>query len=197
MYELFLNKVNELYNIINAPIDRIFKTMAIENYKKTLNLGKEKFSEIYISLKEKDKKKEKGVVYTPKEIASYMIENVLSKEDVIKNPYIKILDPSCGCGDILIVCYEKLKEIYMENLKSINEVNNIDLNEEDIPKHIIKNNLFGFDIDEVALKILAIDLFQISGYFCDENLRCMDFLLNKCDCKFDVILGNPPYVGHK
>lgn len=34
MYELFLNKVNELYNIINAPIDRIFKTMAIENYKK-------------------------------------------------------------------------------------------------------------------------------------------------------------------
>lgn len=197
MYELFLNKVNELYNIINAPIDRIFKTMAIENYKKTLNLGKEKFSQVYISLKEKDKKKEKGVVYTPKEIASYMIENVLSKEDVIKNPYIKILDPSCGCGDILIVCYEKLKEIYIENLKSINEVNNIDLNEEDIPKHIIKNNLFGFDIDEVALKILAIDLFQISGYFCDENLRCMDFLLNKCDCKFDVILGNPPYVGHK
>ncbi|KEH90214.1 hypothetical protein Z964_11400, partial [Clostridium novyi A str. GD211209] len=93
MYELFLNKVNELYNIINAPIDRIFKTMAIENYKKTLNLGKEKFSEIYISLKEKDKKKEKGVVYTPKEISAYMLENVLSKEDVIKNPYIKILDP--------------------------------------------------------------------------------------------------------
>lgn len=68
-----------------------------------------------------------------------MLENVLSKEDVIKNPYIKILDPSCGCGDILIVCYEKLKEIYIENLKSINEVNNINLNEEDIPKHIIKN----------------------------------------------------------
>ncbi|KEH99939.1 DNA methyltransferase [Clostridium botulinum] len=197
MYDLFLDKLNELYNIINTPIDRIFKTMAIDKYKKVLNIGKEKFSDTYMDLKEKQKIKENGVVYTPKEIANYIVDNVIFKEDIINNPYIKILDPSCGCGDIIIVCYEKLKNIYEENLEFINEVNRINLRKEDISKHIVKNNLYGFDIDEIALKILAIDLFEVSGCFYENNFKKQDFLLEKFSEKFNIIVGNPPYVGHK
>jgi adenine-specific DNA-methyltransferase len=67
----------------------------------------------------------------------------------------------------------------------------------DINKHIIENNLFGFDIDEFALKILILDLFNISHHIKIESFRVSDFLLDSSDEKIDVFIGNPPYIGQK
>jgi adenine-specific DNA-methyltransferase len=125
-----------------------------------------------------------------------MINNTLGSDDVVNDPYLKILDPACGCGEILISCYFILKDVFEKNLEEINRVNSLDLKKDGIPKHIVKYNLYGFDIDEIALKILGIDMFEISGEL-SENLKEVDFLASNIDVSFNIILGNPPYVGHK
>lgn len=194
MYNYFIEKINELHNIIDSPIDDIYKIMAIQKYRRILDMKEEKFSNIYIKLMGKNK--EKGVVYTPKEIANYIINDTLNLNDVLNNPYLKILDPACGCGEFLISCYFILKDIFEINLKEINKVNSLNLKKDEIPRHIIEHNLYGFDIDDIALKILAIDMFEVSGQI-SNNLNKVDFLIDNIDKDFHIILGNPPYVGHK
>jgi Predicted helicase len=192
----FVKKVNELYELILQPLDNTYKMIAINNYKAMLDIeDKSKFSEEYYKFYGLNK--EKGIVYTPEEISLFIIKEALKAEDVINNPNIKVLDPACGCGNFIIPCFEYLKEIFIENLHSINEKNHINLKEENITKHIIDNNLYGFDIDEDALRVLLLDLFTISGYINEKNFKNKDFLLDSIDTDFNVIIGNPPYVGHK
>ncbi|MCY6958608.1 Eco57I restriction-modification methylase domain-containing protein [Clostridium brassicae] len=197
MLKNFLDKINELYNIINIPIDNTLKIMALQNYRKMLNVEGERFSDLYVKYMEKDKERSMGIVYTPREISSYIIRNSIKSEDIIKNPYLKILDPSCGCGNILIPCFQYLMKIYEDNLDEINKKNNLCISKENIAHHIIDNNLFGFDLDVDALKILSVDLFNLANYFKKDNFIQRDFLIEDINEKFDIIIGNPPYIGHK
>ncbi len=196
MLDLFKQKINELYNIILCPIDDVFKFTALENYKREIEFSHQKsFGEAYYEFIKNNK--EKGTVYTPEPISSYMIENTIKAKQIIENPYIKIVDPSCGTGNILICCFKILKNLYMGNLNKINEKNGLNLNLQNIDEHIIKHNLYGFDIDDVAIKILIIDLYDLSkGSLCS-NILNVDFLLYENDNKYDVFIGNPPYVGKK
>ena len=136
-------------------------------------------------------------MYTPEPITSYMIENTIKAEQIINNPYIRIVDPSCGTGNILICCFKFLKNLYKDNLSFINEKNGLKLNVKSIDDHIIRYNLFGFDIDNIALKILVIDLYDLSKGCILENIFNKDFLLYENECKYDIVIGNPPYVGKK
>ncbi len=71
----------------------------------------------------------------------------------------------------MIPCFFYLKNIFKENLQEINKKNNIDLKEQYINKHILDNNLYGFDIDSIAIKILIIDLFYLTGYYNNNNFK--------------------------
>ncbi|WP_291579529.1 Eco57I restriction-modification methylase domain-containing protein [Clostridium sp. UBA6640] len=194
--EVLRKKVKELYTLLLNPIDAMFKLIAIEAFKKEFKIQDNKpIGEYYYdSLKTN---KEKGIVYTPYPIAKYIIENTITSVDIINNPFIKIIDPACGAGNLLIPCFLHLVNLYKENLKEINMKNKLKLKEEDINNHIIKNNIYGFDIDTIAIQILQIDLF----YHSNSNISCNfineDFLLWKEDNKFDIFIGNPPYVGPK
>lgn len=120
-------------------------------------------------------------LFTPKWIVQYMVENSLGRLwleshpndelkaqwkyyleeaeqepevqkqlDELKNPNlnpleIKVLDPCCGSGHILVYAFEVLYEIY----KSYGYM------EEDIPKLILENNLFGLDIDDRAAQLAS------------------------------------------
>lgn len=194
--EVFREKVRELNILLLNPIDAMFKLTAIESFKKEFKIQDNKtIGEYYYdSLKIN---KEKGVVYTPYPIAKYIVENTITDESIISNPFIKIIDPSCGAGNLLVPCFLHLVKIYKENLKEINKKNKLKLKEEDISNHIIKNNIYGFDIDDTAIKILQIDLFYYSNSIISDNLINEDFLLWREDNKFDVFIGNPPYVGPK
>jgi len=191
-----IKMIEDIYNILFEPIDSLYKLTAIENYRQRLNLKEdERFGDYYSKYAEGEKST--GVVYTPKEMATYIVKNTISEEEIIKNPYIKIIDPSCGSGNLIIQCYNYLKEIYIRNLNTINEKNNLVLREDQIDEHILKNNLYGFDIDNMAIKVLVIDLFLATGYLINENFYNADFLIEESDVKFDIFIGNPPYVGQK
>ncbi|MHC1682345.1 MAG: N-6 DNA methylase [Clostridiaceae bacterium] len=190
-----INKdIDDLYNILKANIDNIYKYTAIYNLKNKYSIEDSLSQYYYTAFSEKNK--EKGVVYTPYDIAKYMIINCIKKEDIIKNPFLKIADPACGIGNIILIIFNYLYEIYSDSMDEINR-NNIYI-EESIEKHIVKNNLFCFDIDEMAIKIITIDLFEKSGEVKELNVFKKDFLLlENHDEKFDIIISNPPYVGHK
>ncbi|WML35784.1 Eco57I restriction-modification methylase domain-containing protein [Clostridium sp. OS1-26] len=196
MCNRFFDKINELYDVILQPLDIRHKKTAIYNCKKMLKIDeKQSFSQEYCRLREGDK--EKGIIYTPEEISTFILENVISDEEIVNNPYLKIVDPACGCGNIIIPCFNHLKKIYIRNLELINKLHNMNLTVTNIDKHIICNNLHGFDIDEDAIKILIIDLFNIAYNVYEKNFIVKDFLIDSIDKKFDIFIGNPPYIGHK
>lgn len=196
MYEDFIKIINELYNIILQQANGINKLEIIKNYKALLNIEeKNSFSDKYYNLSKTNR--EEGVVYTPIEIAEFIVENSIKPKDIINNPYLKILDPACGCGNLIIPCFKYLRKLFLENLQEINNKNNMVLKEEDIIKHIVDYNLHGIDIDTRALKTLLIDLYNTSGYINKSNFIAMDFLLDDTEEKFNIFIGNPPYVGHK
>ena len=117
-------------------------------------------------------------LFTPDWIVKYMIENSLGKmwieqsdnktllkkwnyyinidknEKKINNKKditsIKFIDPCCGSGHILVYAFEVFFEIYTS----------LGFNKKDISELILKNNLFGLDIDDRAgqLSILSIIL---------------------------------------
>lgn len=196
MYELFVEKIKSLYNLIIQPIDIMYKLTAINRYKRSLNIGtNDSFGQFYYKLIEESKST--GVVYTPVEISDYIIKSTVAVDKIVENPFIKILDPACGCGNILIPCYRYLKSLYVANIEIINKSHNINLNLNNIDKHIIKNNIFGYDIDEISIKVLLIDLFLESKNIEEDNFIVGDFLFHSSVYTFDIIIGNPPYVGQK
>lgn len=189
MKEEFLVSVEDLYSIITYPIEVAYKLEAISKFRKTF--GKNFFMD------EKNKIKAMGVVYTPEPIVEYMIKNTVSKDDIVNNPYIRIVDPACGIGNFIIPMYKYLYNLYLEELSQINEVHNLKLTEESVSDHIIKYNLFGFDVDKISIKLLIINLFEESKGILSSNFINNDFLVDDYEEKFDIIIGNPPYVGQK
>jgi type II restriction/modification system DNA methylase subunit YeeA len=68
--------------------------------------------------------------------------------DSLNPEEITVLDPACGSGHILVEAYNLLKEIYLER----------GYQEKEIPRLILKNNLFGLDIDDRAAQLACFAL---------------------------------------
>lgn len=168
---------------------------------KFLSLDNYYLSNLYERGLDEEKKKRFGIFYTPKYVIDYMVRSILKNHDFKSKPYLKILDLSCGCGNFLLEVYDILYEKFYF-LKD-------ELKIEDIHKHIVKNCLYGVDIDKNAINILKSSLKNksIDSDFDEFNIYCFDSLnLNGLDenlkqtffyGEFDYIIGNPPYIGHK
>ena len=163
-----------------------------DNYEHSYNYEKNLSEEI---------KKSKGIYYTPKFIVDYILNKTLKEHDILSNPCPKILDISCGCGNFLLEAYDILYEMF--------EYYRHELKIENIHKHIIENCIYGVDIDKNAVDILNNSLRNkdIDSEVLKTNIYCFDSL-NKNNLgqdvinlfwenKFDYIIGNPPYIGHK
>lgn len=190
----FIEYIQGLYKFINSPVDIISKYNEINKCKSCFDISnKQSMGEYYYKNILENKQ---GIVYTPYLISKYMIENTVLEEDIINNPFLKILDPACGTGNILLNLYKHLTKIYEKNIDEINIKHKLDLSKSSIGKHIINNNIYGVDIDENAIKILAIEIFHHSG-IASENFIKQDYLADNWEESFDVIIGNPPYLGTK
>ena len=106
------------------PIHEYYKAAAVQNCRLELGIDKgSSFSEKYTSVI-KDSK-EMGAVYTPAEISGYIIRNTISRGDIMQNPFLRIVDPACGTGNIILPCFLILEQIYSESLDEINEAHSL------------------------------------------------------------------------
>lgn len=116
-------------------------------------------------------------LFTPRWIVEYMVQNTVGKlwlqnkpnsrlreqmpyfiesPSVTNEDYLKLnsieeltlLDQACGSGHILVYGFDLLYKIYEEEGYNTNE----------IPELIIKNNLYGFEIDERAAQLAGLAL---------------------------------------
>ncbi|RKD32772.1 adenine-specific DNA methylase [Thermohalobacter berrensis] len=146
-----------------------------------------------------------------------MISMAIKDQDIIENPYLKVIDPACGGGYFLEEIYNRLKEILEKNYNKIVQ-SNPDIKKElekGIHRFIIKNNLWGADIDEFAVYMTTVTLLLKgkNNRKLNPNIFKKDILLegktnllnlyskndidSLNDISFDLVIGNPPYIGHK
>jgi type I restriction-modification system DNA methylase subunit len=117
-----------------------------------------------------------GVYYTPKYIVDYIVKNTVGKIVVGKTPRqiekIKILDPACGSGSFLLSAYQYLIDYhlkyYREHPKEAQTLHlfpyyKMSPEEFTLPIHekakILRNNIFGVDIDPQAVEITMMSLY--------------------------------------
>lgn len=133
-----------------------------------------------------------GVIYTPKPVVDLM----LRKCSGIAGK--RICDPSCGDGEFLVEIAER---IYRRLAKG----------ESSKQLHYTLENLTGFDIDKEALKICRKRLNDVARKYKRKPLKWNLCLRDGLDLqknrtllsvmsgeketeKFDIVIGNPPYV---
>lgn len=80
----------------------------------------------------------------------FIKENIENKKDDLNPTEITFIDPCCGSGHILVYAFEVFYQIYLKS----------GFNKNDISELILKNNLYGLDIDDRAgqLSILSVIL---------------------------------------
>ncbi|MBF0105031.1 MAG: BREX-1 system adenine-specific DNA-methyltransferase PglX [Deltaproteobacteria bacterium] len=141
----------------------------------------EKKDEVFAGLKKGKKISPDNIpaatqLFTPNWIVRYLVENSLGRLWMLNHPEsklatkmeyyikpvedetdflkiskpeeIKICDPACGSGHMLVYAFEVLYSIYEE----------LGYNTTDIPSLILKNNLYGIEIDERAGSLAAFAL---------------------------------------
>ena len=102
-------------------------------------------------------RKGKGVYYTPSEVVQYIVSETVgrfigdNRRDRIHE--IKILDPACGSGSFLIRAYDELLRYHAQS--SDRPVDHIFADEREI---ILKNSIFGVDLDPQAVEIARLNL---------------------------------------
>ncbi|GBE04599.1 type IIS restriction enzyme Eco57I [bacterium BMS3Abin10] len=126
--------------------------------------------------KKPEVRKAGGVYYTPKYIVDYIVKHTVGELIADKTPKqiekIKILDPACGSGSFILGAYQYLIDYhlkyYREHPKDAQTIQ-FDfysrVNPEDFAlplrekAKILRNNIFGVDIDPQAVEITMMSLY--------------------------------------
>ena len=137
--------------------------------------------------KERAKRKEQGIYYTPDYIVNYIVENTLG--EILKNcktqeeiQKIRVLDPACGSGSFLIRAFDEFYAAYERVPASVipspivipakagiqqsktqatqtkSVIQRSLFDDFEIKKKILLYNLYGVDLDERAVDIAKLNL---------------------------------------
>lgn len=155
-------------------------------------------------------------VFTPEWIVKYLVDNSLGNFCTLHKPQylincvekpnqknvwdISLLDPCCGCGNILIYAFDMFMSLYIEAGYSKDEA----------AQMILKHNIFGADIDEYATQIAKFSLmakaYQYNYTVFVNNITPNIYVVNTPDGagslksipshkkQFTVVCTNPPYL---
>lgn len=139
---------------------------------------------IFEAFMDQDTSKVTGSHYTP----DYLTNDIVDKALELYSQYspiddgIKVCDPCCGASGMLIPAIKKLSRILC---KSYQEV--------------INQNIFGLDINEEAVQLskirLAMLCLDVNNPLPDPNIQTSNLFHHTN--KYDIIVGNPPYLSNK
>jgi adenine-specific DNA-methyltransferase len=150
IYEKFLGKTIRFRNVKNAH------TITVEEKPEVRKAG--------------------GVFYTPQFIVNFIVQNTVAEKIQGKTPdeilEIKICDPACGSGSMLVGVYQALMSYHLDyytNAKNIKRA----LKKEAVfqaphnsyrltiaeKQRILQNNIFGVDIDSQAVEVTKLSLY--------------------------------------
>lgn len=128
---------------------------------------------------------------------------------------LTFLDPACGCGNFLIITYQKLRELEFQVLKLLNDNQMVLF---DAPTKVSINQFYGIEIEEFPCEIAKVSMLlmkhlmdqEISHYFggnfIDYPIRDNANIVNANALRLDwndvipasklnYIMGNPPFNG--
>ena len=164
-----------LLNTTDAITDEQYKEVELIGWLYQFYISERK-DEVFASFKKKKKAEAKDIpaatqIFTPNWIVKYMVQNTVGKIWLDKNPNSKIkpslkylvenesdsasepiisevsqltlIDPASGSGHILVEGFDLLYQMYMEEYYT----------PEEAVESILKNNLFGLDIDDRAAQL--------------------------------------------
>ncbi|MDO5009665.1 MAG: N-6 DNA methylase [Intestinibacter bartlettii] len=146
------------------------------------------------------KRKEQGIYYTPFVVVEYILRQTLKNINVVEEPYPKILDMCCGCGNFMLRAYDILYEKFLENIDNLKRKYGQNfISEDKISLHIIENCIFAVDTDKDALDIfktqlllrLKADLKEIyrdKPLIGDDDIN--DILFETYEGKFNIFCGD-------
>lgn len=199
---------------------------------------------------QQSRRKKDGIFYTPDYIVRYIVDNSLGAylreaEERFKNEFklhgdindknyekrerqayskyqeflqnVKVLDPACGSGAFLVYVFDYL---LAENKRVENILGNSLFSSEEYIKEILRNNIYGVDLNEESVEITKLSLWLKSAQkgkkltALDSNIKCGNSLIDdpavagdkSFDWQnefpkifdnggFDVVVGNPPWVS--
>jgi type II restriction/modification system DNA methylase subunit YeeA len=164
-----------LLNTTDAITDEQYKEVELIGWLYQFYISERK-DEVFASFKKKKKAEAKDIpaatqIFTPNWIVKYMVQNTVGKIWLDKNPNSKIkpsmkylvenesdstsepiisevsqltlIDPAAGSGHILVEGFDLLYQMYMEEYYT----------PEEAVESILKNNLFGLDLDDRAAQL--------------------------------------------
>lgn len=147
-----------------------------------------------------------GVYYTPKYIVDYIVKNTVGKIIEGKTPKqiekMRVLDPACGSGSFLIGAFQCLIDYHVRYLSAHPKEAHVhplfpDLVKDEsgeprlsvrLKAKILKNNLFGVDIDPQAVEITMMSLYLKALEGERSQLPPKQHLLP--ELKYNIICGN-------
>jgi adenine-specific DNA-methyltransferase len=131
--------------------------------------------------KDRDERLSTGSFYTPMNVSGLIVDKAL--EYFEGDPMsAEVADLSAGTGNLLIAYLKRL-----------------DLKDDDSRK-VALSHLHAYDIQWEPLVVLVNRMLMLFDEFPIDfglNVTHGDVLTKKIDMKFDLIIGNPPYIGEK
>ncbi|WP_418885179.1 Eco57I restriction-modification methylase domain-containing protein [Borreliella carolinensis] len=191
-----------VHRIVKNGIYYIYSEEELEN-KKVNKVATYLKGDIYLTSRSLDRKKS-GTYYTPEDLADFMAASAIEEQLKVKSPLdIKIIDNSCGSGQLLISCLNYLTEKVWYQLDKFGDVKEeldkeykallkecekcgvqYNVSKELVLKRIfLKKCIYGVDINpisvEITILILWIDtiIFGASSKFIEHHIKVGNALL--------------------
>ncbi len=149
----------------------------------------------------------KDIVYTPEMIVSTLVDECMPLKQPKEN--FKIIDVSCGSGIFLVKTYKRIVQWWRYNeWKKTGKLVKPSLS---VLKELLLKSIHGVDIEQDAIRL---SIFSLALAILDEvdldpptwgklkfpdlsrniiNQNFFNFITNKLEADFDLVIGNPPF----
>jgi type I restriction-modification system DNA methylase subunit len=155
-------------------------------------------------------RKSQGVYYTPTYVVEYLVDHalgpLLADVEASRLATLRLVDPACGSGSFLIKAYDRLAAQYArlneeakagaKGRRTIEEHEGRAEEVHDFRERILRENLYGVDLDGQAAEIAAINLMlkalrpgQKLPLILRENVRIGNALISNDDADLQAIYG--------